>query len=509
MQKEIVVQTRKGGVDIALLREGKLLEIHHEEYGGEFQVGDICLGKIKKVAPMLNAVFVDIGAERQGFLHYHDLGPDIPTFKKFIEGLQRKQVHTHLLSAFKFVPPIHKDGSINNVFKQGDKIPVQIVKEPISTKGHRLTSQISLPGRYIILLPFGDNVSVSKRIEDRQERQRLREIIRSIKPKGFGVIVRTASMGQSVTELDADLKNLVANWKEVYTNLKSQKRRLYREPQKAELMLRDMLNDSFNTIKVDDSALFGELEEYLQAIAPDKKKILKLQEPQNGATLFGELGIAKQLQNLLGKIVNVGGGAYIVIEHTEAMHVIDVNSGSKRQKNDSQEHSALKTNMEAAEEIARQLRLRDMGGIVVIDFIDMRNIDHRRKLIESMKSFMADDRAKHTILPLSKFGLMQITRQRVRPEKQEGDVQICPLCKGTGHASPTLAVGEEIESRLKELLREKKPKKVIVRVHPYLEAYIRSGFPSKRWRWMLEFKKRILVRSEDEFAITHFEFEHD
>lgn len=508
MQQELVIQTRPGGVDIALLKEGKLLEIHHENYGGEFQIGDICLGKIKKINPSLRATFVDIGAERQGFLHYHDLGPNIPTFQDFVKGVWNKQVHTHLLSAFSFSKPIHKDGKIEHVFKSGDRIPVQIVKEPISTKGHRLTTQISLAGRYVILLPFGDNVSVSKKIEDNEERHRLKDIVKSIKPKGFGVIVRTVSDGKSVTELHKDLNELVAKWKSIYHNLREKKRRLYREPQKAEMVLRDILNDSFSSVKVDNDALYRELKEYLNEIAPTKQDLLKLQKPQNGATLFGELGIAKQLQNLLGKIVNIGAGAYIVIEHTEAMHVIDVNSGSKRQRNQNSDESALKTNMEAAEEIARQLRLRDMGGIVVIDFIDMRSAENRRKLIDKMREVMADDRAKHTILPLSRFGLLQITRQRVKPEKKEGEIQVCPLCKGTGTASPTLSVAEEVESRLKELMAEKKPKKVQLFVHPYIEAYLRNGFPSTRLKWMWEFKKPISISSNHEFAITHFEFDY-
>ncbi|MCB0738384.1 MAG: Rne/Rng family ribonuclease [Bacteroidetes bacterium] len=509
MRKELVIQTRDGGVDIALIREGKLLEMHHEDYGGEFQVGDICLGKVRKVAPQMNAVFVDFGAEKPGFLHYHDLGPDIKSLKSFSEGLWSKKVHTHLLSSFKFLPAINKDGKMVDVLEAGDRVPVQIVKEPISTKGHRLTSQLSLPGRFVILLPFSDAVSVSKKIEDREERTRLKDIIKSIKPKGFGVIVRTVAEGKSVTDIDQDLKGLMAKWKETYTNLKDKKKKLYREPQKAELVLRDMLNDSFESVVVDNAALFKELQSFIKDIAPDKHNLLKLHETSGGNTIFGDLGIAKQTQNLLGKIVNIGGGAYLVIEHTEAMHVIDVNSGSKRQKNDSQEESALRTNLAAAEEISRQLRLRDMGGLIIIDFIDMRSVENRRTLQNAMINFMADDRAKHTILPLSKFGLMQITRQRVRPEKQDDEPNVCPLCKGTGNAPPTIHVAEEIELRLKELISSKKPKRVHLSVHPYLEAFLKKGFPSKRMKWILEYKKKVKISSNEKFDITHFEFDID
>lgn len=506
MRKELVVQTGDDGADIALLRDGKLIEIHHESFGGEFQVGDIYMGKVRKVMPNLNAAFVDIGYPKDAFLHYHDLGPDIPTFKSFLDGIRKKQVHTHLLSAFKFEKPIHKDGSMTSVFKPGDQVAVQIMKEPISTKGPRLTSQISLPGRYLILIPFADNVSVSKKIEDEDERKRLKDLMRSIKPKGFGVIVRTVSEGQSVTEFDKDLRDLVAKWKSIYQKIRANKKVIYREPQKVELLLRDMFNDSFEKITVDSPSIHKELGSYLKQIAPEKKDILALVQPNITKSLFAEMGIQRQLQSLFGKIVNIGGGAYLVIEHTEAMHVIDVNSGSKRIKNDNQEAAALRTNMEAAAEISRQLRLRDMGGIIVIDFIDMRNAQNRRQLHQSMKDYMADDRAKHTILAPSKFGLVQITRQRVRPEKQDEEKNVCPLCKGTGNAPPTLLMAEEVERHLRELVNAGRKGKIELQVHPYLHAFLSKGFPSPRMKWMMEFKRPIKIRSKEEFAITHFEF---
>ncbi len=505
MAKELVVQTSTNGADIALLRDGKLIEIHHEHYGGEFQVGDMYLGKVKKVMPGLNAVFVDIGYHKDAFLHYHDLGPDIPSFKKFIEDLKHKRIHTHLLAPFEFIPPIHKDGKITEVFKSGEHIVVQIMKEPISTKGPRLTSAISLPGRYVILIPFADNVSVSKKIDSSEERARLKDLIRSIKPKGFGVIVRTASDGRSVNELDQDLKELLTKWKNIYQNLKLNKKILYREPQKIELLLRDMFNDSFEKITVDNKTLHSELKEYVISIAPDKKDVVKLVEPKDHIPLFSELNINRQLQSLFGKIVNIGGGAYLVIEHTEAMHVIDVNSGSKRLKNQDQEETALKTNLEAAAEIARQLRLRDMGGIIVIDFIDMRNADNRKKLFAAIRDEMADDRAKHTILPPTRFGLIQITRQRVRPENKSDEKPVCPLCKGTGNAPPTLMVAEQIEHRLQEITHNHKAV-IRLQVHPYLQAFLTKGLPSARMKWMWKHKKLILIDSHEDYGITHFEF---
>lgn len=481
------------------------MEVHREEYGGEFQVGDMYFGKIRKVMPGLNAVFVNIGYPKDAFLHYHDLGPDIPSFKKFLDDTRSNKIHTHLLAPFKFAPSIHKDGKISDVFKAGDQLVVQIMKEPISTKGPRLTSAISVAGRYLILIPFADNVSVSKKIESREERNRLKELLRSIKPKGFGVIVRTVSEGRTVADIDLDLRELMEKWKEIYQNIKAKRKVVYREPQKVELLLRDMFNDSFEKITVDSRGLYSELKEYVTAIAPDRADIVRLQEPKPHSTLFAELNINRQFQSLFGKIVNIGGGAYLVIEHTEAMHVIDVNSGSKRLKDHDQEETALKTNLEAAGEIARQLRLRDMGGIIVIDFIDMRKTDNRKKLFDAMRTQMQDDRAKHTILPTSRFGLMQITRQRVRPETKEEEKHICQLCKGSGHAPPTIHVAEEIENRLREIVNNGKGS-IHLEVHPYLQAFLTKGWTSKRMKWLWEFKRFIKITSKEDFAITHFEF---
>ena len=505
MPKELVVQSTKEGLEIALLRDGRLMEIHRENYGGKFQVGDIYLGKVRKIMPGLNAVFIDIGYPKDAFLHYHDLGPDVPTFKKFQEEIRHKRVHTHLLGPFAFDAPIHKDGKMVDVFKPGEPMAVQIMKEPISTKGPRLTTAISIPGRYVILLPFADNVSVSKKIESREERTRLKELIRAIKPKGFGVIVRTVSAEKSVEELDTDIKSLMEKWKEIYTNLKLQKKVIYREPQKVLLMLRDMFDDSFEKVTVDSQDLQKELKEYLKEIAPTRSDLVKLEEPKDHIPIFSALNINRQLQSLFGKIVNIGGGAYLVIEHTEAMHVIDVNSGSKRLKNSNQEDTALKTNVEAAGEIARQLRLRDMGGIIVVDFIDMRQAENRKKLMQAMKDQMADDRAKHTILPPTRFGLIQITRQRVRPENKTEESPQCSLCKGTGKAAPSLMVAEQIEVRLEEVMNDRKGK-VTLLVHPFLEAFLTRGFYSKRVQWMMKYKKSIKIKSEEQFGITHFEF---
>lgn len=505
LQKELVIQSSAKGLDIALLCDGKLMEIHHEENGGEFLVGDMYLGRVKKVMPGLNAAFIDIGYPKDAFLHYHDLGPDVPTLLKFVEDTRLKRVHTHLLSAYQFASPIHKDGQMVDVYKTGDYIMVQIMKEPISTKGPRLTSALAIPGRYVILMPFANHVSVSKKISTHEERTRLKDLITNIKPKGFGVIVRTASENRTVSELDQDIKDLLAKWKDVYNNLRQQKRILHRESQKVELLLRDMFDDSFERITVDTPALLEELRGYVNGMAPQRKDVVRLYETRKNIPLFSELNINRQLQSLFGKIVNIGGGAYLIIEHTEAMHVIDVNSGSKRIKNHDQEETALKTNLEAAAEIARQLRLRDMGGIIVIDFIDMRQAQNRRRLMDEMIDQMADDRAKHTILPPSKFGLVQITRQRVRPENTQADKPVCPMCKGTGNAPPTLMVAEQIEMRMKEITKEKKGT-LRLRVHPYLAAYLTKGWPSIRLRWMAMHKRIVLIDAQDDSSINHFEF---
>jgi ribonuclease G len=510
LSNELLINSAQKGTRIALLKNRRLVECHFEDHAsGNFTVGDIYLGTVKKVVPGLNAAFIDLGYEKDAFLHYLDLGPQIRSLNKYVKLVQSNPKMGPKLAKFKQEPDIEKDGKIANVLTKNQNILVQIVKEPISSKGPRLSCEISLAGRYIVLVPFSNVISVSKKITEKDERNRLVRLLTSIKPENFGIIIRTVAEGKDVAELDRDLKNLVKNWDDGFQALTTAKPKdkIIGELGRTSSILRDMLNESFDSILVDTQDAYDEIKSYIKTIAPDKEKIVRL---HNGKQkLFEVAGIEKQLKTLFGKSVSLPGGGYLIIEHTEALHVIDVNSGNKSNVESDQERTALNVNLEAAKEIARQLRLRDMGGIIVVDFIDMKRPENRKLLYEKMREEMKDERAKHVILPLSKFGILQITRQRVRPEINIATLENCPTCNGTGKINASILVSDTIESSIEFLLTKQNEKNISLVVHPYLEAYFTKGFPSRRARWYLKYKKWVKIQQDTSMGITEFRFRNE
>lgn len=501
------ISSAEEGDRIALLKDRRLIEYHVDGQGNKFTVGDIYLGVVKKIVPGLNAAFIDVGYEKDAFLHYLDLGPQIRSLNKYTKNVQTNAKNqSYKLDNFKLEPDIEKTGKISQVLTKGQQILVQIVKEPISSKGPRLSCELSIAGRYLVLVPFSNVVSVSKKISSREEKQRLAKLIQSIKPANFGVIIRTVAEGKEVAELDKDLKNLVKKWEEGYHNLKKANPRdvIIGELDRATSILRDMLNETFDSITVDSKQVYDEIKSFLKSIAPEKEKILKLHTGK--VKLFEQAGIERQLKMLFGKSVSLPGGGYLIIEHTEALHVIDVNSGNKSNAEPNQEDTALTVNIEAAKEIARQLRLRDMGGIIVVDFIDMRRPENRKHIYERMKEEMKHDRAKHVILPLSKFGIMQITRERVRPEVNIKTVEVCPTCNGSGNISASIALADLIEHNLDFVINKQNEKKLTLVVHPFLHAYFTKGFPSIRMKWYFKYKTWVNIEKDSSFGLTEFRF---
>lgn len=504
MSNELIINSTRSGCRIALLKDKRLVEYHEDTGGDSFNVGDIYLGTVKKVVPGLNAAFIDLGYEKDAFLHYHDLGPQVQSLNKFIKLVLGKKMTGTRLNGFKGEPDIHKLGKVSNVFTRNQKVLVQVVKEPISTKGPRLSCELSLAGRYIILVPFSNAVSISKKIADANERKRLSRLIAAIKPENFGVIIRTVAQGKDVRELDQDLRQLLEIWDKGIEKLKTAQPRdkVIGEMTRANSILRDVLNESFDSIVVDDKALHEEIRTFIRKIAPDKEKILKLYAGK--IKIFEAHSVEKQIKTSFGKSVTIPSGGYLIIEHTEAMHVIDVNSGNKSNSQDNQEDTALHVNMEAAQEIARQLRLRDMGGIITIDFIDMRRSENKRKLYDRMREVMKEDRSKHTILPLSKFGLMEITRQRVRPEMNIATREVCPTCDGTGKITASIQVGDSIENTVKHLLTTQNQKKITLALHPFLYAYFTKGTVSKRMKWYLKYHRWVNLEEDSSLGITQY-----
>ena len=504
MDKELIIRSSSDIVDFALLKDGKLIELHKEEENNNYAVGDVFIAKIRKAVPGLNAAFVDVGYEKDAFLHYHDLGPQLPSLMKFIKRVSTGKPTDFLLKNFQFEKEIDKDGSITDALKANQSILVQIVKEPISTKGPRISSELSIAGRYIVLVPFSDRISISQKIESKEEKDRLKRLVKSIAPKGFGVIVRTVAEGKKVAELDSDLQNLLSRWTAMCKKLNKAHHpsKVLGEMNKASSILRDIFNDSFSSIVVDDEELYVQVKDYVHQIAPKKESIVKFH--QNGVPIFEKYGIERQIKTSFGRTVSMAKGAYIVIEHTEALHVIDVNSGNRSNKEKNQEDTALEVNMISASEIARQLRLRDMGGIIVVDFIDMGNPENRKTLYNHLRDEMSDDKAKHKILPPSKFGLVQITRQRVRPERNIETKEENPNGIGDDIEAP-IKVVQRITQDMERIFK-KDYKKVTLNTHPFIAAFLTKGFPSVRSKWFLEHKKWVKVQPRDAYTYLEYHF---
>ena len=505
VEKELIINSTPTDVEIALLEDSKLVEIHYQKTNTNFTVGDIFLGRIKKLMPGLNAAFVDIGHKKDAFLHYTDLGPKLRSLLKYTQGSIDGNQNSPSLDRFKIEPDIIKTGKIDQVLDKKQNILVQILKEPISTKGPRLSCEVTIPGRYIVLTPFNEIVAVSKKIGNEEERERLRKLVESIRPKNFGIIVRTAAEGKKVADLHEELNNMMEKWAQVHNQLKRSEPplKLLSELDKASSILRDVLNDSFNKIVVNDKELYTHVRDYMGGIAPDQVKIVK--QHRSSRHIFEAYGVNRQIKSSFGKTATMPSGAYLVIEHTEAMHVIDVNSGHKVANGD-QAEAILAVNLESAQEISRQLRLRDIGGIIIIDFIDMRVAEHKKILVQKMREYMHTDRAQHTILPLSKFGLMQITRQRVRPEVKINTAEICPSCKGTGKVTPSILLTDEVERDLEFIMQSRPNAKLALNVHPYVASFLKSGFVNTQMKWYFKHYRWVKIISQPEFQLTEYKF---
>jgi ribonuclease G len=507
VNNELIIDSTPSEVVIALLSDKRLVELNKEKRNNNFSVGDIYLGRVKKVMPGLNAAFVDVGYEKDAFLHYLDLGPQAASLNKYSQLVQTGKQTSPDLANFKLEKEIPKDGKIGNVINSNQQILIQIAKEPISTKGPRITSEISLAGRYIVLIPFSDKISVSQKIKTTDEKSRLKQLLASIKPKNFGVIIRTVAEGKSVADLDADLNDLMSKWNKCFEELKTAQppAKVLGEIDRTSAILRDLLNASFNSIHINEEKLYEETKNYLATIAPEREKILKLYK--GNVPIFDNFGVDRQIKALFGKTVTMKSGGYLIIEHTEALHVIDVNSGNRAKSDNNQETNALEVNLEAAVEVARQLRLRDMGGIIVVDFIDLHSAENRKLLFDRMRDEMAKDRAKHNILPPSKFGLIQITRQRVRPEMNIVTVEKCPTCGGTGEVQASIVLTDQIENNLRYILKDQNEEGVTLCVHPFIEAYLTKGFwNSLRRQWGRKFGKSIKVRAVSSYQFLEYHF---
>lgn len=504
MKSELVVDVNQEEVSIALLEDSRLVSLQKESRNIAYAVGDLYLAKVKKIMPGLNAAFVDVGYEKDAFLHYLDLGPQYHSYSKFISETLSEKKRIPSVSKFTPEPDIPKQGSISDVVKPGDHVLVQIAKEPISSKGPRLTTEISLTGRFMVLMPFGDKISISQKIKSTEEKIRLRQLIGSIKPKGFSVIVRTSAENKRVAELNNEMRTLVKSWEDTLAKMQRAKAPalVYQEDSRTLSMIRDLFTPNFENIYVNDRETYDQIYKYVSLISPENGDIVKMYDKDD--PIFDYFNITRQVKSSFGKTVSFRSGAYIIIESTEALHVIDVNSGNRSKASSDQETNALDVNLKAADEIARQLRLRDMGGIIVVDFIDMAKQEHRQELYDHMKSIMANDRARHNILPLSKFGLMQITRQRVRPALDITTAETCPSCFGKGEVQSSILFTDKLEEKIEYLVDHLKIKKFIMYVHPFVEAYIKKGIFSIYGGWRRKYGRGVKVVADQSLAYLQY-----
>ncbi len=496
MKSELIVDVQPKEIALALLEDGRLMEVNREKRELTYVVGNIYLGRIKKVMPALNAVFVDVGYEKDAFLHYLDLGEGFRRINSYTQALISHS-KTPAMGKLYALPELPKEGSITDHLKVGDHILVQIAKEPINTKGPRTTAEISLAGRNIVLIPFGDKVMVSNKIKSESERSRLRQLVQSIKPSGYGVIVRTVAEGKRVAELDGELQLLVQRWEDTINRLQqldTPKVTLITEELGRTIgLLRDIFNPSFESIHINDKEICKDVSAYVELIAPESKKIVHYYKDEQ--PIFDHFQVSKQMKTGLGRTVGFKNGGYLIVEKTEALWSIDVNSGSKNKESNDQEENAFNVNMLAAEEIAHQVRLRDIGGIIIIDFIDMESPEHQQALYEKMRDLLALDRAKHNVLKLSKFGLMQITRQRVRPAVEISMQEVCPTCMGKGKIQSSVLFTEQLEEEIVAYTQQF-GKRLRLYVHPYVFAYITKGWFSLKGKWQRKYGVKVLQNEQ-------------
>ncbi|MFA3782493.1 ribonuclease E/G [Melioribacteraceae bacterium 4301-Me] len=508
MIKEIIISSSTTQNRVAITEDGNLVDFFVDHSEKQRMVGDIYLGKVARVLPGIRAAFINIGLKHDAFLHFSDIGDRLEALQGIFEEddeetydeesteissennnvvVQPHPKKEKLETTQKEIPKLHK----------GQEILVQIIKEPVKDKGVRVTSSISIPGRFCVLLPFDNKIGVSKKITDVRERKRLRKIAREIIPENCGLIIRTAAKDQSEETLAGDLRYLVKNWKEIEEEAKNSNppALLYKDLSTTISVIRDLFTPDVSKVFVDSKKLYREIRNYVEFIQPellDRIELYKSEQP-----IFEAFKIDEQIKALMGRKVPLPSGGHIVIEHTEAMVVIDVNSGRYAAKKE-QELNSLKTDLEAAREIVRQLRLRDIGGLIVVDFIDLEEEKNRKKVYDEMKKEFKKDRAKTAILPMTEFGLMQITRERVRENIIQSMFEVCPFCQGTGLLTKKTHIIHEIEKWLQRYSIEgKKYKSLTIRVHPSLAEVLKQGFISMITKIQLKYFIKIKLEEDE------------
>ncbi len=510
MTKEIIINSSTTQTRVAITEEGNLVDFFVDYPENRRMVGDMYLGRIARVLPGIRAAFVDIGMKHDAFLHFSDIGETTKQLQDMIgeddsdvddedddesPQQQRNNNQQNYRSRESNVPHLHK----------GQDIIVQITKEPVNNKGVRVTSSVSLPGRFCVLLPFDNKIGVSKRISDFKERRRLRHIARGILPKNYGLIIRTVARNQTEESLREDLSNLLKTWAEIEATVKSEEppSLVYQDLSTTSSVIRDLFTPDISKVFIDSKKLFRQIKEYVQLVQPSLAD--KIEPYKSHLPIFDAFKIEEQIKVLMGRRVSLPSGGYLIIEHTEAMVVIDVNSG-RYAKSKEQELNSLKTDLEASREIARQLRLRDIGGIIVIDFIDLEDDRNRKKIYDELKKEFRKDRAKVSVLPMSDFGLVQITRQRIRQNIMQAMKEVCPYCLGTGLLTKGSHLVYDLEDWMKKFRRISKERSIIVKCHPSVAGKLREGKIKGLTKLQFKYLVKITLEEDESVPVGQFRF---
>jgi ribonuclease G len=507
MVKEIIINSTSTQTRVAITEDGNLADFFVDYPENRRMVGDIYLGRIARVLPGIRAAFIDIGMKHDAFLHFSDIGERTQQLQDMLgdedsdlddedeNGSPSNQTKTEIKRTEPQVPTL----------KKGQEILIQVIKEPVSNKGVRVTSSVSLPGRFCVLLPYDNKVGISKKIYDFKERKRLRYIARQIVPENYGLIIRTVAQKQDEEILKDDLKNLMKTWERIEKEAKTQNppALVYQDLNTTVSVIRDLFNSDISKIFVDSKKLHKEIKNYLEFVQPAIAEKVELYKSTYG--IFNTFKVEEQIKTLMGRKVPLPSGGYLVIEHTEAMVVIDVNSGRYAKSKD-QELNSLKTDLEASREIARQLRLRDIGGIIVIDFIDLEDEKNRKKVYDELKKEFRKDRAKVSVLPMSDFGLIQITRQRIRQNIVQAIKEVCPECHGTGLSTKSSHLVYDLESWLKKFRRKSRVRSIILKCHPSTAAKIREGKVKSLFKLQIKYLTKITLKEDSSISPDTFEF---
>lgn len=506
MIKEIIINSIASQIRVAITEDGNLVDFFVDYPENRRMVGDIYLGKVARVLPGIKAAFIDIGMKHDAFLHFSDIGDKTKEFQDLVgedsdadnDDDDLPNTEPVVLAQPVFIGGVPK-------LTKGENIIIQITKEPVANKGVRVTTSVSIPGRFCVLLPFDNKIGISKKILDFKERKRLRQIARSILPKNYGLIIRTVAKNQDEEALKNDLKFLKKIWEDIEEQVKTVKppTLVYQDVSTTSSVIRDLFTADVSRVFVDSKKLYKQIRDYVQLIQPelaDKVELFKTDD-----SIFKAFKIEEQIKTLFGRKVPLKSGGYLMIEHTEAMVVIDVNSG-KYAANKEQELNSLKTDLEASREIARQLKLRDIGGLIVIDFIDLQEEKNKKKVYDELRKEFRKDRAKVSVLPMSDFGLIEITRQRVRQNIVQAVYDQCPHCDGTGLLTKKSHVLYEIEEMLKKIKSVTKERSVILKCNPQIAEKLRIGFITVITKMQLKYLVRVKLVEESSFGMNAFKF---